>query len=43
MQGEKTTCLLQLQQNLPLPQTIAPDRPREVAQFKQARYLRFHT
>jgi hypothetical protein len=23
------------------PQTTAPDRPREVAQLKQARYLRF--
>jgi hypothetical protein len=35
MQGDKTTCLLQLQQNLPLPQTTAPDRLREVAQLKQ--------
>jgi hypothetical protein len=30
MHGEKTTCLLQLQQNLLLPQTTAPDRLREV-------------
>jgi hypothetical protein len=41
MQGEKTTCLLQLQKKLPPPQTTAPNRPREVAQLKQARYLRF--
>jgi hypothetical protein len=43
MQGEKTTFLLQLQQSLLLPRTIVTDRLREVAQLKQARYLRFHT
>jgi hypothetical protein len=43
MQGEKTTCLLQLQQSLPIPQTTVPDRLREVAQLKQAQYIRCHT
>jgi hypothetical protein len=45
MQGEKTTCLLQLQKSLLLLllQIAIPDRLQEVAQSKQARYLRSHT
>jgi hypothetical protein len=44
MQGEKTTCLLQLQQSLLLPRTTAPDQLREVAQLKQATMSRIkHT